>query len=355
MVVRTSRHPTTRSETFARPAVRPAYLTRRHAVVVTLVLAALLVVTLAAAVGIGPVPASIVRAFGSGGTETTDYAIIVQTRMPRILLAAVVGAALAAAGAGFQGLLANPLADPHILGISGGAAVAGAIVLVLGVDPVSPIVPLAAFLGALGTAAGVVLAARTGGRTTPHALLLTGVVVNALAASLIMLVNAIASYKQAQGVLFWIMGALSTQSYGLVAVAGAYAFAGAVALVRHAPALNLLAAGEETATSLGVDVERVRRRVFVAAALLVGAAVSVSGMISFVGLIVPHVLRLILGPDLRLLIPASFLGGAAFLVWADTVARTALGPAELPVGVVTALLGGPFFLVLLRRSLRGPG
>jgi iron complex transport system permease protein len=330
-----------------------SHLTARHALAVTAVLAGVLVVSIVLAAGIGPVSASLARALAPGGATTPDYAIIVQTRIPRVLLAAVVGASLAAAGAGFQGLLANPLADPHVLGVSGGAAVAGAAALVAGIDPVSPLVPLAAFAGALATVAAVVLVARTGGRTTPHALLLTGVVTNALSAALIMLVNAIASYRQAQGVLFWMMGSLSSQSYALVAVVGVYATIGLVALVRHAPALNLMAAGEEGAASLGVEIEHVRRAVFVAAALLVGAAVSVSGMISFVGLIVPHVLRLLLGPDLRLLIPASFLGGAVFLVWADTLARTALGPAELPVGVVTALLGGPFFLVLLRRSLRG--
>jgi iron complex transport system permease protein len=330
-------------------------LSRRRTIATTLALAAVLGVSLLLASGIGPVHASLARALGPEGHATADYAIVVQTRIPRVLLAAVVGAALATAGAGFQGLLANPLADPHVLGVSGGAAVAGAAALVLGLDPVSPLVPLAAFGGALATVAVVVLVARTGGRTTPHALLLTGVVTNALAAALIMLVNAVASYRQAQGVLFWIMGALSTQSYALVAVVAAYAAVGASALVRYAPALNVIAAGEETAVSLGVDIERVRRAVFVAAALLVGAAVSVSGMISFVGLIVPHVLRLILGPDLRLLIPASFLGGATFLVWADTLARTVLGAAELPVGVITALLGGPFFLVLLRRSLRARG
>ena len=333
--------------------MRPAHLTRRRLVLVSIALAAVLLASIFLAAGIGPVHASLARAFGPGGKATTDWAIIVQTRIPRVLLAAVVGASLAAAGAAFQGLLANPLADPHVLGVSGGAAVAGAAALVAGIDPVSPLVPLAAFLGALGTVAAVVLVARTGGRTTPHALLLTGVVANSLAASLIMLVNAMASYRQAQGVLFWMMGALSSQSYALVAVAGSYAAIGAVALVRHAAALNLLAAGEEGAAALGVETERVRRAVFLAAALLVGAAVSVSGMISFVGLIVPHVLRLLLGPDLRLLIPASFLGGAVFLIWADTLARTVLGPAELPVGVVTALLGGPFFLFLLRRSLRG--
>ena len=333
--------------------MRAAYLTRRRVIVVTAALLVLLLASLLAAAGIGPVPASLWRALAPGAAGTTDYMIVVQTRIPRVLLAGVVGAALATAGAGFQGLLANPLADPHVLGISGGAAVFGAAVLVMGVDPVSPIVPLVAFLGALGAMTVVVLVARTGGRTTPHALLLVGVVMNAIAAALIMLVNAVASYRQAQGVLFWMMGALTTQDYSLVALVGGYAIVGAVVLLHHAAALNLLAAGEESAASLGVDVERVRRAVFIAAALLVGAAVSVSGMISFVGLIVPHVLRLALGPDLRLLVPASFLFGATFLVWADTVARTVLGPAELPVGVITALLGGPFFLFLLRRSLRG--
>jgi iron complex transport system permease protein len=148
------------------------------------------------------------------------------------------------------------------------------------------------------------------------------------------------------------MGSLSTQSYGLVAAAAAYGIGGLVWLCLRAQDLNLLAAGEEGALQLGVDVERTRRVAFVAASLLVGAAVAVSGMIGFVGLIVPHLLRLLLGPDHRLLLPASFLGGAVFLVWADALARTLLGPAELPVGVVTALTGGPFFLYLLRRDLR---
>jgi iron complex transport system permease protein len=148
------------------------------------------------------------------------------------------------------------------------------------------------------------------------------------------------------------MGSLSAQSYALVAIVALYALLGAAVLIRHAQNLNLLAAGEEGALTLGVEVERVRRAVFLAASLLIGAAVSVSGMINFVGLIVPHLLRLLIGPDLRLLLPASFLGGAVFLMWADTLARTAFAPSELPVGVVTALLGGPFFLMLLRRSLR---
>jgi iron complex transport system permease protein len=316
------------------------------------VLVALLVASIAAAALVGPVRASLWTAFAPGGAGSPDYLILVRTRLPRVLLAAVVGGGLGVSGAALQGLLGNPLACPHLLGVSAGAAVAGVLALVAGASPLSPVVPGAAFAGALVTLVLVVASARANGRTTPHAILLVGVVFNALAAAALMLVNALASYMQAQGVLFWIMGSLSTQSYALVAAAAAYGLAGLAWLLAHAHALNLLAAGEEGAAQLGVDVERTRRGVFVAAALLVGAAVSTSGMIGFVGLIVPHVLRLVLGPDHRLLLPASFLGGAAFLVWADTLARVVLAPAELPVGVVTALTGGPFFLVLLHRDLR---
>jgi iron complex transport system permease protein len=331
---------------------RAPYLTPGRLGGTTATLGALLLASLVAASLLGPVHVSLWRALAPGGVASADWVILFRTRLPRVLLAAVVGGSLGAAGAALQGLLGNPLACPHLLGISGGAAVAGVFALVAGADPVSPVVPLAAFVGALGAIAIVSLGARAGGRTTPHAVLLVGVVFNALAAAALMLVNALASYTQAQGVLFWIMGSLSTQSYGLVAGATGYAVAGLGWLMVHAQDLNLLAAGEEGAQQLGVDVERTRRAVFLASSLLVGAAVSVSGMIGFVGLIVPHLLRLLLGADHRLLLPASFLGGAAFLVWADTLARTALAPVELPVGVVTALTGGPFFIYLLRRSLR---
>jgi len=317
-------------------SVRPPHLTAGRLATATAVLACLLAATLVATSLVGPVHVSLVRALA--GPESTDAVILFRTRLPRVLLGAVVGGSLAAAGAALQALLGNPLACPHLLGISGGAAVAGVLALVAGADAVSPVVPLAAFAGALGAIAIVALGARS--------------VFNALAAAALMLVNALASYTQAQGVLFWIMGSLSTQSYGLIAGAALYSLVGLAWLGLHAQDLNLLAAGEEGAQQLGVEVERTRRAVFLAAALLVGAAVSVSGMIGFVGLIVPHLLRLVLGPDQRLLLPASFLGGAIFLAWADTLARTVLGPVELPVGVVTALTGGPFFLYLLRRDLR---
>ncbi len=332
--------------------VRAPYLTGRRLGLTTVVLAVLLALSIAGAALVGPVHASLWRALAPGGAASTDYVILFRTRLPRVLLGAVVGGSLATAGAALQGLLGNPLACPHLLGISGGAAVAGVIALVAGADAVSPLVPLAAFAGALGAIGVVSFGARAGGRTTPHAILLVGVVFNALATAVLMLVNALASYVQAQGVLFWIMGSLSTQSYLLVGAGALYSLLGLGWLVAHAQDLNLLAAGEEGAQQLGVDLERARRAVFLAASLLVGAAVSMSGMIGFVGLIVPHLLRLVLGPDHRLLLPASFLGGAAFLVWADALARTVLGPAELPVGVVTALAGGPFFLHLLRRDLR---
>lgn len=331
---------------------RAAHLTPRRLLGVLAILLLLVLASIVAATLLGPTPASLARALGPEGAATPDHLILFRTRLPRVLLGAVVGGALACAGAALQGLLGNPLADPHLLGISAGAAVAGALVLVTGADPVSPIVPVAAFAGALGTMALVFVLARRDGRAAPATLLLVGVVCNALGAAAIMLVNALASYTQAQGVLFWIMGSLSAQSYVLVGLVAAYACAGVAALGWDAQHLNLMAAGEEGAHALGVDVERVRRRVFVAASLLIAAAVSVSGMINFVGLIVPHLLRLVFGPDLRLLLPASFLGGAVLLVWADAAARTALGASELPVGVVTAFLGGPFFLYLLRRTLR---
>jgi iron complex transport system permease protein len=327
---------------------RAPYLTAGRLAWTLAGLAAILVASAVGATLVGPVHVSPWRALAPG----PERVILFETRIPRVLLAGVVGGSLSAAGAGLQALLGNPLACPHLLGISAGAAVAGAAALIAGADPVSPLVPLAAFAGALAAIAIVGFGAREGGRTTPHAVLLVGVVFNALAAAVLMLLNAVVSYTQAQGVLFWIMGSLSSQSYTLVGGVAAYALVGLAWLVVRAQDLNLLAAGEEGALQLGVDVERSRRSVFLASSLLVGAAVSVSGMIGFVGLIVPHLLRLVLGPDHRLLVPASFLGGAAFLVWADTLARTALAPSELPVGVVTALTGGPFFLWLLRRDLR---
>jgi iron complex transport system permease protein len=188
------------------------------------------------------------------------------------------------------------------------------------------------------------------GRLQPYTFLLAGVVLNAFSGALIMFVNAVADFFQAHGILFWLMGNLSSQSYGLALGSAAYLLVGVAWLMRHTREFNALTLGEESAAQLGVDVVRTRRVAFVVSSLLVGAAVSVSGMIGFVGLIVPHVTRLLLGADYRLLLPASVLIGAMFLVLADTIARSAFGASEIPVGVVTALFGGPFFIYLLRRE-----
>jgi iron complex transport system permease protein len=333
------------------------HLTRRRFVAVTASLLAVLLVTVVLASLIGSVKIDLTRALAWGGEGGVDRAILFQTRLPRVLLAAVVGAALATAGAALQGLLRNPLAEPHLIGVSGGAALGAVIAVVLGGRSAfteSSLLPLAAAAGALFSMAVIYRVALVHGRLQPYVLLLAGVVYNAFAGALIMCVNAVADFYQAHGLLFWLMGNLATCSYRLVATVALYTAVAAGWLLLQARQINLLSLGEEGALQLGVDVHRVRRGTFIGASFLVGAVVSVSGMIGFVGLIVPHVTRLVLGADHRLLLPASLLGGAIFLVWADTVARTALGTIEIPVGVVTALCGGPFFIYLLKREGRRP-
>jgi iron complex transport system permease protein len=251
-----------------------------------------------------------------------------------------------------QALLRNPLAEPHLLGVSGGAAFGGVVALIaVGSGGVLPavLVPVGAFVGALATMLLVYRLGTVHGRLQPYTFLLAGVVCNAFTGALIMALNAVADFFQAHGILFWLMGSLQTQSYTLVAASAAYLAVGVAWLLRHARAFNVLSLGEEGAAQLGVHVGRTRRVAFGVSSLLVGAAVSVSGMIGFVGLIVPHVTRLLIGADYRLLLPASVLVGGIFLVVADTVARSAFGASEIPVGVVTALCGGPFFIYLLRR------
>jgi ABC-type Fe3+-siderophore transport system permease subunit len=332
-----------------------SYLTRRRFVAVNGMLAVLLLASIVAASLIGSVHIDLSRALQSGLAGNTDRLILFETRLPRVLLAAIVGGALAAAGVALQGLLRNPLAEPHLIGVSGGAALGAVIAVIIGGRSVlneAAVLPLAAASGALVSMAVIYRLALVHGRLQPYVLLLAGVVYNAFAGALILSVNAIADFYQAQGILFWLMGNLATQSYRLVVTIGLYSALGAGWLLLQTRQLNVLSLGEEGALQLGVNVQRVRRSTFLAASFLVGAVVSVSGMIGFVGLIVPHVMRLLLGADHRLLLPASLLAGATFLVWADTVARTALGVVEIPVGVVTALCGGPFFVYLLKREGR---
>jgi iron complex transport system permease protein len=334
----------------------PPRLTRERARRVLAALGASLLITLVAASLVGSVPVDLRRALDFSRTDDADFVILFRSRLPRVLLGAAVGGGLAAAGSALQALLRNPLASPDVIGISGGASVGAICVLGLGIPgPAWIVVPGAAFLASMSTLALIVRVSTVHGRLNPYSLLLVGVITNTIAAAVIMLVTALVDSLRAQGVLIWLSGSLAQRPYSLVAVVWLASIVPAVSLWLQGRSLNLLALGEETATQLGTDVARVRRWSFLASALLVGAAVSVSGVIGFVGLIVPHCLRLALGSDQRLLIPASFLGGAVFLVWADAAARTVLAPTEVPVGVLTALCGGPFFIFLLRRQEEGRG
>ncbi len=206
--------------------------------------------------------------------------------------------------------------------------------------------------GALASTWIVFQLARVGGRLEAYTLLLIGVIYNAFAGALLMFINAVVDFYQAHGILFWLMGSLVTRDYRLVGALAVYTLAGLGVLVLRARDLDRLSLGDDRAAELGVAVERARLVIFVAASMLVGAVVSVSGMIGFVGLVVPHLVRLAVGADHRLVLPATYLVGAIFLVWADTIARTLFGATEIPVGVVTALCGGPFFAYLLRRERR---
>lgn len=276
--------------------------------------------------------------------------ILLQVRLPRIILAFLVGGALAAVGAALQALLRNPLADPYVLGISSGAALGGATAILLGFGStlfgISG-VPLCAFLGGLISIVLVYRIAAVYHHLPVYTLLLAGVILNAIFSALVMFITSIVDPNRSFGIMAWLMGSLSGPSLPPLAALAVYVTVGGVLLLRQSRALNLLALGEEAARSLGVEVERVKKIIFLIAALLTGAAVSVSGMIGFVGMVVPHGVRLVIGSDHRLLLPASALVGGMSLTLADTVARTVMAPAEIPVGVVTALVGGPIFIYLL--------
>ena len=312
---------------------------------------------------LGPQPLSLGAALR--GSEP-DASILLGLRLPRALLGAVVGAGLAAAGTALQALLRNPLAEPFVLGVSGGAALGGTAVLLAATalghlaGPAgallssAPPVALGAVAGAVGATALVFALGRIGGRLVPEAALLVGIVFNAFAAGVITVVKVLVPPEQAARLLYWLMGALGYETAGTLAAGGALVALAVAALVALSGRLNLLSLGDEEAASLGVDVGRSRAAVFLAASAATGAAVALAGMVGFVGLIVPHLVRRAVGPDHRLLLPASTLFGAAFLVLADLAARLAFLPlgTEPPVGALTALAGGPFFLWLLRRTER---
>jgi len=341
----------------------------RIGVLPALGIALAVVIVVAAAVGAVPIAPMTTAAVLANATHlvhlprawpAADEVIVLQLRLPRVLGAALVGAALAVAGALFQGLLRNPLADPFLLGTSAGAALGASIAFAVPTLFVMDVLgfSVAAALALVGAllAAGLVYALATRrGETPVVTLLLAGVAVSALltaAQTLIVALQQRAGWRILD-LYYWLAGAITVQSWTQLQLLIPIVFAAILATLLLAPALDAFAAGEEVAAYLGLRVERTKLLIAGLAALLVAVAVSISGLVGFVGLVAPHLCRITLGPRHRLLIPASALTGAIFVVLSDLVARTIVAPSELPLGVVTALLGGPFFLALLRRAGRG--
>lgn len=292
-----------------------------------------------------------------GGGNKFERYIIMDTRLPRIILGALVGAALAVAGAAMQGVFRNPMASPYVLGISAGAAFGASLAIVLGISwlPGQLAVPSMAFLFCFLTLFLVYSISRTKGGFVPvETLLLAGIAVGAFFNALVSLMKYFAG-EELSAIVFWMMGGLWEAQWEDVAISLPMIILGSAILWLLSRDLNTMMVGEEHALHLGLNVNGVRLVILLAASLVTAAAVSVSGIIGFVGLVVPHVVRLLVGPDHRILIPASMLGGAIFMVWMDTLARTVILPAELPVGIITALLGAPFFIYLIisRRKKMG--
>jgi iron complex transport system permease protein len=281
------------------------------------------------------------------GTET-EKAIILSLRFPRALLAGLVGAGLSISGATFQALLRNPLADPYILGVSSGAAVGAIVAMLVGLSTLSLGLPLASFIGAFLTILVVFYFGRQEGKIHPNTLLLAGVITSSFLSALIMFFISISQKEELHTIIFWLMGDFSFSNFQAIGMIFPYILFAFLVLFFHARQFNLILSGEESALQLGVDVERLKLISYICASLITAASVSVCGLIGFVGLIIPHSVRLVFGPDHRLLLPSSALVGASFLIASDTLGRTLLAPVELPVGVITAAFGGPFFIYLLR-------
>jgi iron complex transport system permease protein len=319
-------------------------------------------VLFAAATGPTPIPVRTVAAIvlhwlglpiSPGGTETAT-SIVLDLRLPRALLAATVGAGLAGAGTVFQGLLRNPLADPYIIGVSAGAAFGATLAITSGLVTGAwgfAATPLVAFAGSVGSTALVYTLARRGGDAPVEDLLLAGIAVSAFLGAVVSWLQ-LSGGESLQRVVFWLMGGFSGRGWPHLLMAAPCVAVGLGIAWLYGRDLNAMLLGDESARSMGVEVVRTRRLLIGAGALMAAAAVSAAGLVGFVGLIVPHLLRLAVGPDHRRLVPAAALGGAVLLVLADVGARTALPSSELPVGILTAALGAPFFLIVLIRERR---
>ncbi|MGW1237341.1 FecCD family ABC transporter permease [Streptomyces californicus] len=343
----------------------PAASRRSRTFLLTLGLTVALVVgcLLSAAIGaysipLGDVLSSVQHRIGLGGQalDRVGESVLWNVRLPRVVLALLVGASLGCAGALMQGVFGNPLAEPGVIGISAGAAVGAVASIALGLSFFGNwTITVCAFVAGLATVLLVYALSRSGGRTEVVTLILTGIAVNAFAGALIGLFIFFADNAQITQITFWQLGSLSQATWPKVLAVLPCAVAGLLIAPFYARKLDLLALGERPARHLGVDVERLRIVLVLVVALLTAAAVAVAGIISFVGLLVPHLLRMANGPGHRFLVPASALGGGVILVAGDLAARTVAAPAELPLGVLTALFGSPFFFWLLRRTRRRQG
>ncbi|MFF2960258.1 FecCD family ABC transporter permease [Streptomyces sp. NPDC057963] len=329
------------------------------------VLALLLVLSATAGLAIGSVHVPPGQVWGivthALGADWTDpdwsrarETIVLDVRAPRVLLGAVTGAGLAVVGTAMQALIRNPLAEPYLLGVSSGASLGAVSVIVFGVSVFGPVsLSAAAFAGALGSLLVVYATARTGGRITSVRLVLSGVATAAVLTALMdLLLLTTGRGNEARAVLAWTLGGLGGVDWGTLWLPSAALLLGIAVLLVQSRHLNLLLAGEEAATTMGLDVARFRTRMFVLLSLVTGVLVAAAGPIGFVGLMLPHIVRLFVGGDHRRVLPTAALGGAVFLIWADIAARTVAAPMEIPVGVLTALCGGPFFLWLMRRDAR---
>jgi iron complex transport system permease protein len=286
--------------------------------------------------------------------ETSSEQIIWRVRFPRVALGLLVGASLGIAGAAFQGVLRNPLADPYTLGVSSGAAVGASFLILFGLQfSLLGIwtIPAVAFFTGVASLVTVLLLARIDGKLQMETVILSGVVMQAFLGAFVALMVSM-SKQVVNEIVFWLMGSLTLRGWSYSLILLPYLVLGAVILIVFGRAMNLFSLGESQAAHMGVNVERTKLTVLIAATLVTAAAVSVSGVVAFVGLIVPHLLRLLVGPDYRLLLPLSLLGGALYVLWADTLGRTLWSPMEIPLGVVTAFLGAPFFVYLMRKSRR---
>ncbi len=283
---------------------------------------------------------------------STWNTIILQMRLPRVVLGFIAGASLSIAGAAFQGLLRNPLADPYTIGVSSGAALGATIAMFLQTSlniTFQVGIPLFSFLGAIIALGFVYNLSRVGNTVPVVTLLLAGVVISSFLSAVISLLMLLAG-EHIRGIYFWLVGGLSLRNWSHIFMILPYVIAGSAAIMFWSRDLNVILLGEEEAANLGIEVEKVKKIILVAASLITGAVVSVSGMIGFVGLVIPHMVRMIAGPDHRILIPASALFGGIYLIWIDSLARTVMAPVEVPVGIITAFFGAPFFIYLLRSK-----